>query len=324
MITTIVGNYPKLSSRSDGPNLRRAITQFDSGRIGQEELAQVVREVTSEVIQEQEEAGLDLLTDGQIAWDDGQTPFAKGMKGFEINGLIRYFDTNTYFRQPIPNKKVEWQSPICLEWFRYAQARSSKPVKTIITGPYTLGKLAQVGQYSGLSALVMDLAQALNREALELQDAGAPFIQFDEPAILSNKGDIGLLQQASEIVTRGLTAKTGICTYFGDISGIQREFFQLPYQVFGLDFVMGKDNYELIQHLPSHRELAAGIMDARNTRMESVEEIVECIRKISGYVPLDRLYVCPSAGLEYLPRTTAREKLVRLVEGAKRAQEVLA
>jgi 5-methyltetrahydropteroyltriglutamate--homocysteine methyltransferase len=80
----------------------------------------------------------------------------------------------------------------------------------------------------------------------------------------------------------------------------------------------------LVKDLPADKELAAGIMDARNTKMETVDELVETIRAVSRHVSLDRLYVNPSAGLEFLPRATAQAKLARLVEGAQKAQEVLA
>ena len=324
MLTTAVGNYPKLPLSPDGPNLRRALTQVDSGRITQEELEEVVRQTTTDVVREQDEAGLDLLTDGQIGWNDGQTHFANGLSGFEVNGLLRYFDTNTYFRQPIPAERVQWRGPISLEAYRHASSQSTKPVKAVITGPYTMSKLSQLGCYSDRRSLALELAQALNQEALSLQEAGAPFIQFDEPAIVFNKADIGLLQETSAVLTLGLRVNTGISTWFRDISGIQREFFGLPFQVFGLDFIMGKGNYDLVDELPADRSLAAGITDARNTRMEAVEDLVQAVRRLSRTVSLDRLYLCPSAGLEYLPRTAAREKLIRLVEGAQQAQKELA
>ena len=323
MITTVVGNYPKLSSKPQAPSLRRAISQLDRGQMTQEEFDSVADEVTREAIGEQLEAGLDLITDGQIRWDDGQNYFARGIKGFSLNGLLRYFDTNTYFRQPVPEKKLEWEGPIAVNDFKLAQQASTKPVKPVITGPFTMGYLSQQGCYSDRADLVRDLASILNREALALQEAGATIIQFDEPAFLRYKQDFSLLEEASAVVTRGLQVKTAIYTYFRDLSGIHQRFFQLPYQVFGLDFVMGRGNYELIKDLPPGKELAAGIVDARNTKMESVDELVESIREISGSVSLDRLYVNPSAGLEFLPRATAEAKLVRMVEGAKKAQEVL-
>ena len=324
MITTVVGNYPKLSTNPQASNLRRAISQFDTERITQEELSTVADEVTIEAILEQAEVGLDLVTDGQIRWDDGQTAFARGIDGFTINGLIRYFDTNTYFRQPIPEKKLGWRGPITVKDFEFAQKASSRPVKPVITGPFTLGYLSQLGCYADRASLVLDLAHILNQEALALEEAGATVIQFDEPAIIKYKQDFSLLREASAVVTSGLRAKTFIYTYFKDISGIHQEFFQLPFSGFGLDMVMGKGNYELIRDLPSDKELAAGILDARNTKLETVAEIVESIKKISQYVSLDRLYLNPSAGLEFLPRVTAHAKLARLVEGAGEAQEVLA
>ena len=324
MITTIVGNYPKLSTSPQAPSLRRAISQFDTGRMTEEELNAVADEVTKGAIQEQVEAGLDLVTDGQIRWEDGQTYFAKGIKGFSLNGLLRYFDTNTYFRQPVPEERLEWHGPITLKDFKMAQQHSPKPVKPVITGPFTLGYLSQQGCYSDRSSLVLDLAHLLNREALALEEAGATIVQFDEPAILRHKQDFALLREASAVVTRGLRVKAAIHTHFRDVSGIHQEFFKLPFQVFGLDFVMGRANRELVKDLPEDKELAAGIMDARNTKMETVDELVDSIRSVSQYVSLDRLYINPNAGLEFLPRATAQAKLIRLVEGARKAQEVLA
>ena len=323
MITTVVGNYPKISAKAGAASLRRAITQFDTGKITQEELDQVADEVTKEVIQEQVDAGVDLISDGQVRWDDGQTYFAGRIKGFHIDGLTRYFDTNTYYRQPIPEARLDWSEPISVRDFKFAHETSSRPVKSIITGPFTMARLSQLGTYSELRPLVMDLASILNQEALALQKAGATLIQFDEPAILGYPQDLDLLSEASEVLTQGLQVKTAIYTWFKGISDMGKQFFSLPFSVFGLDFVMGADNYDMIRHLPQDKELAAGIMDARNTRMESVDYLVDCIRRISSHVPLERLYVNPSTGLEYLPRTTAQEKLGRLVEGARRAQEVI-
>ena len=323
MIITAVGNYPKIGSGTQGPSLRAAISRRDRGETSDEELAQVADDVTREVIQEQVDAGLDLITDGQIRWDDGQTYLAREIKGFHLNGLTRYFDTNTYYRQPIPEEKLQWPGPITVADYRFATKHSSQSVKAVVTGPYTMARLSQLGCYPNLRDLTMDLAAILNREVLVLQEAGAGLIQFDEPAIVKYKEDIGLIQEASEIVARGLEVKTAIYTWFGDVSGIEDLLFQLPFHVVGLDFVMGKTNYQLLSRLPRDKELAAGLVDARNTRMEGVDQLVDSIRTISQYLSLDRLYVNPSAGLEYLPRPTAQAKLVRLVEGARRAQEVL-
>ena len=323
MITTVVGNYPKISPDAKAPNLRTAINRYDVGRITAEDLRSVEEETTKEVIQEQADAGIELVTDGHIRWDDGQTYFAKGIEGFTINGLIRYFDTNTYYRHPVPEKKLKRQSAIAVGDLEFAKANSPRPVKAVITGPYTLARLSQLGCYSDLRSLVMELVPILNQEALALQQAGASVIQFDEPALLRHKEDFSLFAEAIEGATKGITVRTALYTYFADVSGIHSRLFQLPVDVIGLDFVAGPGNYDLIGDFPKDKMLGAGIVDARNTRLETVDEVVSAIKRIGQGVSLDRLYVNPSCGLDFLPRPSARAKLARLVEGAKKAQEVV-
>ena len=323
MITTVVGNYPKIGPGTKAPSLRNAIGQFDQGRITLEELKQVEDQVTEEVIQEQVDVGIDLVSDGQIRWDDGQTYFAQNIKGFTINGLIRYFDSNTYYRHPIAGGKATWGGPISVADYTFAKEHSAKPVKAVITGPYTLARLSQQGYYSDIRPLVMDLAQAMNKEALALQQAGAPVIQFDEPAILKYKEDLPLLEEASAVVTQGVTAKTELCTYFRDVSGLAPDLFRLPFQVFGLDFAWGPANFDLLEGFPEDKELVMGLLDARNTRLEPVEEMIDGARRVSAHVSLDRVQISPSCGLDFLPRKNARLKLERLVEGAKAIHEKL-
>ena len=323
MITTMVGNYPKISPDAKAPSLRTAISRFDESRITLEELKRVEEEVTKEVIQDQVDSGLDLVTDGQIRWDDGQTYIARGIQGFTVNGLIRYFDTNTYYRHPIPENRLQSNGAITVKDYEFAAANSARPVKAVITGPYSLARLSQLGCYEDLRSLVMDLVPILNREAKALQSAGASVIQFDEPSILKHKEDIDLFAEAIEGVTAGITATTGVCTIFGDATGIHSRLFSLPVDIIGLDFVAGPANYDLIGELPQEKKLGCGIVDARNTRLETVEDIAEAIKRVSGSVSPDCLYINPSCGLDFLPRPNARAKLTRLVEGAKKAQEEL-
>ena len=167
----------------------------------------------------------------------------------------------------------------------------------------------------------MDLVPILNREARALQAAGATVIQFDEPSILKHKEDIDLFAEAIQGVTDGITATTGVSTIFGDASGVHERLFGLPVDIVGLDFVMGPGNFDLIRDLPQDKMLGCGIVDARNTRLESVEEVAYSIVRINRSVPFDRLHVNPSCGLDFLPRPNARAKLARLVEGARKAQE---
>ncbi|MBI4499504.1 MAG: methylcobamide--CoM methyltransferase [Chloroflexi bacterium] len=324
MITTMVGNYPKVPSLTPGgPNVRRAISMVDEGRISPDDLARIVDEATIDAINEQARAELDLLTDGQIRREDGQTYVARKLHGVTINGLIRYFDTNTYYRQPVIEDEVQWREPITVRDFQFAQRHSPKPVKAVLIGPFSLARLSANRWYDTPRDLVLALARAINHEARALQEAGAPHIQFDEPGIVKAKDQFDLFEEAAHIVTDGLTVTTHLYTWFGDVNGLAPDFFGLPFTVFGLDFVMGPANWEAIRGFPQEKALGLGIMDARNTKMETVDEVAAAVRRATEHVSPDRLYVNPSCGLEFLPRRNAFEKLVRMVEGVRRAQEVL-
>ena len=322
MLTTTVGHYPKIGGKA--PNLRAAKNRLDRGDATPEEVAHIADEVTIEVIQEQIDAGIDLVTDGQIRWDDGQTYFARGIQGFSINGLTRCFDNNTYYRQPVVEASVGWTGPIACNDFDFAREHSSRPVKAVLIGPYSLARLSVLKSgYESLRPLVLDLAEALNNEALALERAGAPVIQFDEPCILRNPGDMDLFLEASDRAVRGLTVKTAVYTYFGDASAVAGGLFRSPFQVVGLDFASGKANWEAVKEFPQDKELGFGVMDARNTRLETVEEIVEACKRVAERVTPERLHVNPSSGLEFLPRDKAQQKLVRLAEGVRQAKEAL-
>ena len=184
MISTVPGNYPKVANRPGGQTLRRAIASFDRGRLSAEELASAADDVTAEVISEQERAGIDMITDGQIRWQDPVTYIAGNLEGFEIGGLIRYFDTNTFYRQPEATARVAWQEPILVRDYEFARDSAAGPVKPVVTGPYTVAKLSLPGVYADLKSLVMDTARALNQEMKALAATDAPLIQVDEPAIV--------------------------------------------------------------------------------------------------------------------------------------------
>ena len=318
-----MGSYPKIGPGSKAPSLRGAISRHQLGKIGDDELRRVEAEVTKEVLEDQVRAGVDIVADGHIRWNDPQTYFASKIDGFEIDGLFRYFDSNTYYRQPVAERQLAWSNPISVEDYRFAAANSERPVKAVVIGPYTLAKLSRWPAYGELREVVMDLAGVLNQEAKALAEAGPPLIQFDEPAILRNKGDFPLFQEAMHRLVDGVPVPTALYAYFGDVSGIAAEFLSLPFDVIGLDFVMGPANFDLLPDLPEDKELGLGMIDARNTKLETVDEVVEGIRRVSRSVDLDRIQVSPSCGLEFLPRLNAYEKLVRMVQGVARAREVL-
>lgn len=323
MITTVVGNYPKVPDLPAPGKWRSAMEKVQRGQLDEAALQQVEDEVTIDAIRDHVDAGVDLITDGQIRWEDGQTYFARRLRGFSINGLQRYFDTNVYYREPVAESEIDWAAPISVRDFEFARAHSPKAVKPVITGPFTLARLSRNTFYRSFRDFCVALARALNAELRALEGAGAEIVQVDEPALCQHKQEYPVFAEAMGALTHGVRAKKVLCTYFGDLRGLYPQLLELPFEVFALDFVAGYRNWDVVRQAPFTRELAFGILDARNTRVESVEEISSAIRRITEVVSPDRLMVSPSAGLEFLPHGVARRKLRALVEGTRAAAQTL-
>jgi 5-methyltetrahydropteroyltriglutamate--homocysteine methyltransferase len=109
-----------------------------------------------------------------------------------------------------------------------------------------------------------------------------------------------------------------LATYFGDAKRLGDDIFTFPVHILGLDFISGPENRELLKLAPQGTRLQAGIVDARNTMLEPVEELGATIEALAELVGLENLWVAPSAGLEFLPREKARSKLERLAQVAKK------
>jgi 5-methyltetrahydropteroyltriglutamate--homocysteine methyltransferase len=322
MQTTVVGNYPKIPNRPRPARLRNAINKRDRGELSDEELQKVFDEVTIEVIQEQVEAGVDVVTDGQVRWDDDQTYVARNFAGVEIGGLQRYMDTNTYFREPEVTGEVRWQKPVLAADWKFAQENSSRPVKAVLPGPFTLAALSLDKYYADKGKLARAYADALRNEAETLVEAGCRHIQVNDPAIVKDKSEVATFVSTLTRVLDGLDAETGVYTWFGDCEGILTELLRSPVDVIGLDFIAGPGNWNALSAVSFDKKLGFGAVDGRNTRLESIDEITESIRRVTEFVPGDRVYLNPSCGLEYLPRETAFEKLKIVAEGARRSEGV--
>src|SRR3989337_2753947 len=228
MITTVVGNYPKIPDLPAPGKWRTAAERLQKGQIDQAAMREVEDEVTLEAIADQVEAGIDLITDGQIRCDDAQTYFARQLTGFAINGLQRYFDTNIYYREPVAEREVAWTAPIAVRDYEFAHAHSARPVKAVITGPFTLAALSRNQHYANRRTYMQALADALNHELRALQHAGAQVLQIDEPAICRHAQEYDLFADAIQRLLSGISAKTILCMYFGDIGGIYPRVLDLP------------------------------------------------------------------------------------------------
>lgn len=317
--TTVVGSYPKPPEEGQVFKVRKTLHGLEKGETTVEDLRAAQDDLARAVISEQEEAGIDVVTDGHVRWDDILTPFARNIAGFEIGGLLRWFDNNVYYRRPICIGDLEWRGPSSIEAFKYAASVATKDVKAVIPGPITFARLSVDEHYGDHRSFVVAIAKVLAQEAFELQAAGARIIQIDEPALLDAPEDLALAKQALETVTGELSdVEIVLGTYFGDAKRLGTELFELPVQRFGLDLVSGPENRELIGSLPKGTKLQAGIVDARNTKLEDDTDLQKTIEDLVSAVGDDNLSLSPSSGLEFLPREKARAKLHRLCSSAQK------
>lgn len=311
LILTTAGSYPRIGDAPQLQRHRQAYAQRERGEMNEEGFQNVEDETTAEVIREQIEAGIELVSDGQIRWYDPFSHFARGLEGVEINGLLRLFDTNFYFRQPVLTGRVRRKRPILVREYEFARSVSSRPVKPVLPGPYTLARGSVLGGgYGSVHALAIAYADVLAEEVGDLARAGATLIQLDEPSILHHPEDLNVLQEALALLAgaRG-TARLALHTSFGDVAPLYRDLHALPVDVLGLDFTYSPKLPALIADAGAEKPLALGVIDARNTKLETAAEVFPILDAVLPALKARQAYLTPSCGLEFLPRDRARQKL---------------
>ncbi len=324
LLSASTGSYPRIGDRPEQQQHRQAYAQHERGEISDEEFERVQDEVTREVIEEQVRAGLDVVTDGQVRWYDPISHFARKLEGCEINGLLRFFDTNFYFRQPVIRGKLVRRESILKREFTFARG-ISKSVKPVVTGPYTLARLSINRRGDGFQPLVDEFASVISQEVRELAEAGAELIQIDEPAILKNPADFQVFEKAvQKVVAEKGKSRVALYTYFGDVVPLYQKLLKLPVDVLGLDCTYSPKLPEAIASFGCEKELGVGLIDGRNTRLERENEVIDVLKLILPAVKSERVYLNPSCGLgDYLPRVIAFKKLQNMVSIAEKARKLI-
>ena len=310
-------SYPRVGDAPGQQRLRRAYAGLDTGKVSGEQLDEIERSYIAEVIGEQQDAGLDLVTDGQVYWYDVVAHPASRLDGTEIRGIVRFFDTNTYVRQPEVVGTLGGTFGLAADFTR-SKALATKELKAVVTGPYTLARHSILGGNGELSRTAMAYAEALGRELEALRAAGATIVQIDEPSLLRFPEDAELVRNLLEraMQTKG-DLTIGLTTYFGDASTIYGELMKMPVDMIGFDLVYGPGIVEALLHDGADRPVALGAIDGRNTKLEDVETVARTVDRVID--ALDRrgvaeVHLQPSNGLEFLPRDKALRKLERMRE----------
>jgi 5-methyltetrahydropteroyltriglutamate--homocysteine methyltransferase len=305
--STVTGNYPKLPTQKGEINIRRVLHRLDKGEIDRAELERSFDQVTVRVVREQIEAGIDLPTDGQIRWDDIVTPIASQADGFEVNGLIRWFDNNVYYRKPIIIGDIKSGQPVTAARYKFASTQAGRAVKAVLPAPYSFVKLSEDRHYRNSEKLLADVATLLRAEVTALIVAGAEQIQFDDPCLQYGPDDIALAAEALNSVVHGQKATFWLCFYFGSIEKIAPELRRFDVAVIAADCVSMPSNFDHLLRYANRQTPCFGLIDARNIKLEAEPVLRQSYERISHSFP--DAYVSPSCGLEFLPHVNALTKI---------------
>ena len=315
--TTSVGSFPKPEY------LTKARAQAARGQMSREELAALEERATRESIAMQEEVGIDILVDGEMYRGDMVAYFAESIEGMEEGGLVRSYG-NRYYRKPIVTGALRRPGPLTVERFRFAQSLTSKPIKAILTGPYTMMDWSFNEHYATRADLTLAFAELIHGEVADLEKAGAKYIQIDEPAISTRPEEIDLAVEAMGIVTKGIKAKTLTHICYGRFEQIYPKMLEIPVDHIDLEMSnSGFDMLELMKKHPFTKEIGLGVVDSHSHVIESPDLVAERIRAALCVIPVEKVYVDPDCGLKTRSWEETRGKLEAIVQGARIVRQEL-
>lgn len=318
ILTATHSSYPRIEEgpqAPDGQALQVAQERRSRSEIDDAELEAVTRRVVQKIIQEQEEAGMDLVTDGQARGNDPISYWIKSFKGVKLGGLQRFCDTNTYLRVPCLEGSLERKDSYFKNDLEFALSVARRPVKVVLPGPVTIGLLAEEGRFPSREALIEELFGLLTDEIadlLSLKDTRpTPVIQIDEPLILKYPEFFPLLSRGlKRIHDRKGKARVLVATYFADAAPHLAKLEDLPVDGLVLDCVYGPSLLDKIGREGCSKRLHLGVVDGRSWKLEEAGDISKAVKKIASRLTTDGgLYVTTSCGLDYLPRLRARQKM---------------
>ncbi|HET7481237.1 MAG TPA: methionine synthase [Actinomycetota bacterium] len=304
--TTSVGSLPKPDY------ITKARSRYARKEIEREELRELEKRATKEWVEFQDSIGTDVVVDGEQYRGDMVAFFAEELPGLEIGGLVRSYG-NRYYRKPVATGPVGRDRPVTVEWWEYAQSLTEKPVKGMLTGPYTICDWSFDEYYDSRRDFVLDLAKVIRDEALDLERAGAKFIQIDEPAASTRMDELDLVIEAMNVVTEPLSVHTITHICYGDFHHAYPKMLDIPVDQIDLEFA--NSEYSLLEDFsdnPFTKYIGLGISDVHTHEMEPVDELVQGIRLALKHIPADRMFVDPDCGLKTRTVDEAKEKLTNI------------
>ena len=309
--TTSVGSFPKPDY------LMKARSEFAKGSITREELEQAEKRATEFWIRKQEELDVDVLVDGEMYRSDMVAYFSEHIAGFEQGGLVRSYG-NRYYHKPIIASEVRWEQPITVSWWKYAQSLTKRPVKGMLTGPYTVMDWSFNEAYPDRKAACFALAGEIRKEVQALVEAGAKIIQIDEPATSVRPEELPVAIDAMRRVTEGLQAYfiTHIC--YGAFEFIYPQMLQFTVDNFDLEMSnSGLDMLNLFKKDKYTKDISFGAVDVHTHVIEEEPVVEQRVRDALAVIPIENVWVDPDCGLKTRSVDEAIEKMKVTVQAAK-------
>jgi 5-methyltetrahydropteroyltriglutamate--homocysteine methyltransferase len=313
--TTVVGSY------SVPEWLERLKTEYYQRRISVAHLTEIHEVAIKAAVKDQELAGIDIVSDGELRRDNDVDYFLARIPGVHIPQRAKsdYFDYyDAEVTRPLPDAAEKSSGLGLAADFRFTRQLTQRPVKFSFTGPFSLSRTAD---------LVRALARRLNAEARELADAGAGFLQIDEPFLAGYPEQVELAVEAVNIVVEGVAATWALHVCYGNRYARPSweghyDFLFPAVQAARVDQIVlefarkGLDDLRLIGQHGWDRWLGFGVIDVKTPEVETAELVASRIRRALAYVPADRLMINPDCGLRHLAPEVAISKLRAMVAGA--------
>jgi 5-methyltetrahydropteroyltriglutamate--homocysteine methyltransferase len=318
--TTMVGSY------SMPGWLERLKTEYFARRISRVELDEIHDTAVKAAIKDQEIAGLDIVTDGELRRDNMIDYFVERLPGVQVDRSSKKFYYDFYDSEVIG--KIPMAAIGLVDDFRFLVANTDRETKVSITGPHSLTKRIRNKHYPSEEALARDIARVMNMELKELVKAGAKFIQIDEPYYSGFPEDIHWGVKVLNALVEGVNAKIAVHICYGNRygkpswEGSYRYLFpailDAKVQQLSLEFARrGGEDLDLFREFSPSFELGAGVIDVKDHAVETADIVAERIRKTMKVVPAEKLYILPDCGLFHLPRDIAFAKLGAMVAGTR-------
>lgn len=317
LATSVVGSWPV------PPWMQHLATDAHRGRVSPETLTDVHEVAIRAAIKDQELAGLDVVSDGELRRDNDVDHLLARVPGVRLPTAPKSFHADYYdARVDAPLPPVAGPVLGLGAEFAFARDLTDRPVKVSLTGPFSLALRLGGDGYPDRAGLVRDLARVLHAEAADLVARGAEHLQIDEPFLAGHRDQVRLAVEAVDLVARGVDARWGLHVCYGrryarpawegHYDFLFPAVLDAPVDELVLELARGGDD-DLPVITRWDRAVGMGVVDVRDPRVESVDTVAARIRAATSLVDPARLTIVPDCGLRPLTADAARGKLRAMV-----------